>query len=79
MPRVTIDAAEIRERLISEAKKFPECKGAYIGGVYWVEPDDTGCNWKVSTNEEMNKNACIQCLLPCIRMLREQYDIPKSE
>ncbi|MBK7675889.1 MAG: hypothetical protein IPJ27_14690 [Candidatus Accumulibacter sp.] len=79
MSRVILDAGEIRERLITEAEKHVVCKTAYIGGVYWHEPDETGCNWKVSTNDEINRNGCIQRLLPLIRMLREQYNIPEPD
>jgi len=26
--------------LITEASKHVECKGTYLGGVYWHEPDE---------------------------------------
>ena len=42
-------AEEIRALVQEAADECPECAESHFGGVYWHEPDETGCNWSIST------------------------------
>ena len=79
MPRTIKTPDELRELLIAEAAKHAECKDIYLGGVYWHDPDETGCNWQVSASKGKDWSTCIERILPFTRKLREDYNIPDPE
>lgn len=70
---------ELREFLLTETAKHMDCKDSYFGGIYWHEPDETGCNWQVSTGKGNDWSKCIERILPFVQRLREDYNIPDPE
>lgn len=67
---------EIREMLQAEAARYPDCKTTYFGGLYWHEPDETGCNWQVSVMSGRDPGACYDHMHDFAVRLRASFNIP---
>ena len=67
---------ELREFILDEATKYTNCKDSYFGGICWQEHDEIGCNWKISVAEGNDWNKCIEHIMPFIKTLRHDYNIP---
>lgn len=57
------------------ASMCKDCTDSYFGGVYWHEPDNTGCNWSVSCISGADWRGCMDCIHAAAVDLREQYNI----
>jgi hypothetical protein len=80
MDRMILMAEELQQLIRDEAAKFPgECKDCYFGGVYWHEPDETGCNWSISTIRGPDWSGCLGRLHGFAMRLRERYNIPNPQ
>jgi hypothetical protein len=79
MERVVVKPEELQEKIREEAAKYSECGDAYFGGVYWHEPDETGCNWSFSTIRGRDWSGCLDRLGPFAARLRAHYNIPNPQ
>jgi len=74
--RMVVKPEELQEKIRDEAAKYSECGDAYFGGVYWHEPDETGCNWSISSIRGRDWSGCLDRLGPFAARLRSRYNVP---
>jgi hypothetical protein len=79
MERTVARPEELQEKIRDEAAKYTECADAYFGGVYWHEPDETGCNWSVSTIRGRDWSGCLDRLRNFVARLRANYKLPNPQ
>ncbi|SCB10092.1 hypothetical protein GA0116996_101613 [Cupriavidus alkaliphilus] len=72
-------ADEIRALVQEAADRCEDCADAHFGGVYWHEPDETGCNWSISTMRGTSWKPCFDCVQPAAVELRAKYNLPEPE
>jgi hypothetical protein len=76
MERTVVKPEELQEKIRDEAAKYAECGDAYFGGVYWHEPDETGCNWSISAIRGGDWSGCLDRLGRFAAQLRATYNLP---
>jgi hypothetical protein len=75
MSAVPVDPGEPQELSREDDKNTSEQRGdVYFGGIYWHEPDETGCNWSISNVAGSNWSESLGRLSPFAEQLRTRYD-----
>ena len=75
MDRTRISRDRLQEMFEALVQHTNECRNAYIGKVALVAPDDTGCNWTISTTSDARDPACDEILGKAIDVWRRAYVI----
>lgn len=77
--RIIKSPEEIRALVQEIADKCEACSECYFGGVYWHEPDDSGCNWSISMIQGPTWRECFRCVQEDAIGLRAKYNIPDPQ
>lgn len=76
MSRIIKTKEEVRELIKAETDKNAACKDSYFGGVYWHEPDESGCNWSMPTISGGDWNGCLEAMRNYVTKIRSEINIP---
>ena len=76
MQRETKTPEELHDMILRESRKYPTlCRDYCFGKVSSQSPDDSGCNWRLTTLSGDECETCLVRMHAFLTMLRSRYSI----
>lgn len=79
MARERIEAIALDGKIAELVSGAVDCRQCLVGPVVLQQPDNDGCNWRISRISGSHCFECLQAIRPLLSQLQERFELAGGE